>query len=251
MAQEKPELVIYTYESFVSEWGPGPAIAENFEAVCDCTVRFVGAGDGAALIGRLKLEGDRTPADIILGLDTNLTAQAKADGLVVPHGIEVPALALPVAWDDDSFLPYDWGYFAFVYDKAKMPEPPASFEALIASDATIVIHDPRSSTPGLGLLMWVKDAYGDRAPEIWAGLAPHIVTVAPGWSEAYGLFLDGEVDMALAYTTSPAYHIIAEERRQQGGGDVRRGPLHAGRGGGGDRGLGPAGAGAGVPARSC
>ena len=211
LAEDKPELVIYTYESFVSEWGPGPALAANFEALCDCTVRFVGAGDGAALIGRLKLEGDRTPADIVLGLDTNLTARAKADGLVVPHGIEVPALALPVAWDDDSFLPFDWGYFAFVYDRTKLPEPPGSFEELIASDASIVIHDPRSSTPGLGLLMWVKAAYGDRAPEIWAGLAPHVVTVAPGWSEAYGLFLEGEVDMALAYTTSPAYHIIAEE----------------------------------------
>ena len=91
-----------------------------------------------------------------------------------------------------------------------MPDPPKSFEDLIASKASIVIHDPRSSTPGLGLLMWVKDAYGDRAPEIWKGLAPHIVTVAPGWDEAYGLFLDGEVDMALAYTTSPAYHLIAE-----------------------------------------
>jgi thiamine transport system substrate-binding protein len=161
-AQQKPELVIYTYESFVSEWGPGPAIAENFEALCGCTLRFVGAGDGAALIGRLKLEGDRSPADVVLGLDTNLTAEAKADGLVVPHGLEVPALALPIAWEDDAFLPYDWGYFAFVYDVTKMPEPPTSFEALIASDASIVIHDPRSSTPGLGLLMWVKDAYGDR-----------------------------------------------------------------------------------------
>ena len=92
-----------------------------------------------------------------------------------------------------------------------MPEPPGSFEELIASEASIVIHDPRSSTPGLGLLMWVKDAYGDRAPEIWEGLAPHVVTVAPGWDEAYGLFLNGEVDMALAYTTSPAYHLIAED----------------------------------------
>ena len=210
-AQEKPELVIYTYESFTSEWGPGPQIAKNFEAVCDCTVRFVGAGDGAALIGRLKLEGARSPADIVLGLDTNLTAEAKASGLVAPHGIEAPDLDLPIAWDDDSFLPYDWGYFAFVYDKTEMPDPPGSFEELIASDASIVIHDPRSSTPGLGLLMWVKDAYGDRAPEIWQGLQPRIVTVAPGWSEAYGLFLDGEVDMALAYTTSPAYHLIAED----------------------------------------
>ena len=209
-AQEKPELVIYTYESFTTEWGPGPAIAANFEKQCDCTVRFVGAGDGAALIGRLRLEGARSPADIVLGLDTNLTAEAKAAGLVVPHGIDGLKLDLPIAWDDDTFLPYDWSYFAFVYDKTKMADPPHSFEDLIASDASIVIHDPRSSTPGLGLLMWVKDAYGDRAEEIWKGLRPHIVTVAPGWSEAYGLFVDGEVDMALAYTTSPAYHLIAE-----------------------------------------
>ena len=58
--------------------------------------------------------------------------------------------------------------------------------------------------------MWVKAAYGDRAAEIWAGLADNIVTVTPGWSEAYGLFLEGEADMVLSYTTSPAYHLIAE-----------------------------------------
>ena len=210
-AADKPELVIYTYTSFTSEWGPGPEIARNFEATCDCTVRFVGAGDGAALLGRLRLEGTRSPADIVLGLDTNLTAEAKATGLFAPHGIEAPALDLPIPWDDDTFLPYDWGYFAFVYDKTKLADPPKSFEDLIASDHSIVILDPRSSTPGLGLLLWVKDAYGDRAAEIWKGLAPRIVTVAPGWDEGYGLFLRGEVDMALAYTTSPAYHMIAEK----------------------------------------
>jgi thiamine transport system substrate-binding protein len=37
------------------------------------------------------------------------------------------------------------------------------------------------------------------------------VTVTPGWSEAYGLFLEGEADMVLSYTTSPAYHLIAED----------------------------------------
>jgi thiamine transport system substrate-binding protein len=60
------------------------------------------------------------------------------------------------------------------------------------------------------LLLWVKAAYGDRAGEIWAGLADNIVTVTPGWSEAYGLFLEGEAEMVLSYTTSPAYHLIAE-----------------------------------------
>ena len=33
----------------------------------------------------------------MLGLDTNLTAEAKATGLFAPHGIEVPPLDLPVA----------------------------------------------------------------------------------------------------------------------------------------------------------
>jgi thiamine transport system substrate-binding protein len=73
-----------------------------------------------------------------------------------------------------------------------------------------VIQDPRSSTPGLGLLLWVRAAHGDRAGEVWQALADNIVTVTPGWSEAYGLFLEGEADMVLSYTTSPAYHLIAE-----------------------------------------
>jgi thiamine transport system substrate-binding protein len=83
--------------------------------------------------------------------------------------------------------------------------------ALADSDTKIVIQDPRSSTPGLGLLMWVKTAYGDEAASLWADLADNIVTVTPGWSEAYGMFLEGEADAVLSYTTSPAYHLIAEE----------------------------------------
>jgi thiamine transport system substrate-binding protein len=58
--------------------------------------------------------------------------------------------------------------------------------------------------------MWVKAAYGDKASDLWKGLADNIVTVTPGWSEAYGMFLEGEADMVLSYTTSPAYHLIAE-----------------------------------------
>ena len=59
-------------------------------------------------------------------------------------------------------------------------------------------------------MLWIHALYGDRAPEIWAGLKPHILTLARGWSEAYALFLKGEADMVLSYTTSPAYHAIGE-----------------------------------------
>lgn len=208
LSAETPELIVYTYDSFVSEWGPGPAVKEAFEAECSCTLTFVDAGDGAALLARLKLEGARTDADIVLGLDTSLIAAARDTGLFAPHAVEAE-YDLPVAWADDTFVPYDWGYFAFVHG-AELAAP-TSFRALADSDLKIVIQDPRSSTPGLGLLMWVKAAYGADAAQMWADLADNVVTVTSGWSEAYGLFLEGEADMVLSYTTSPAYHLIAEE----------------------------------------
>lgn len=207
---ETPNLVVYTYDSFVSDWGPGPAVKAAFEAECACTLEFVGAGDGAVLLARVQLEGARSRADVVLGLDTNLTARAAETGLFAPHGL-TPALDLPIAWDDPQFLPFDWGWFAFVHDRTRLPEPPHNFRELAESEVSIVIQDPRSSTPGLGLLMWVEAAYGADAPAIWQALQPRIVTVTPGWSEAYGLFLEGEADMVLSYTTSPAYHLIAEE----------------------------------------
>jgi thiamine transport system substrate-binding protein len=207
---EVPVLTVLTYDSFTSEWGPGPAIETAFETTCACDLQFVPAGDGAALLARIQLEGAASETDIVLGLDTSLTAAATATQLFAPHG-QNPATALPVPFEDPLFLPFDWGWFAFVHDKTKLPDPPKSFSELAASDLKIIIQDPRSSTPGLGLLLWVKAAHGDRAGDIWAALSDNIVTVTPGWSEAYGLFLEGEADMVLSYTTSPAYHLIAED----------------------------------------
>jgi thiamine transport system substrate-binding protein len=209
-AQEKPVLTIYTYDSFVSDWGPGPQIEAAFEETCECDLKFVATGDGAALLGRVRLEGERTKADIVLGLDTNLTAAAAKTGLFAQHGQNLAKLDLPIDWDDTMFVPYDWGHFAFVYDKGLVANPPSSIQELADSGLKIVIQDPRSSTPGLGLLLWVKTAYGDDAEAVWEALSDNIVTVTKGWSEAYGMFLEGEADMVLSYTTSPAYHLIAE-----------------------------------------
>lgn len=208
---DTPTLTVYTYESFVSEWGPGKAITDAFQAECGCKLDFVSVEDGAGLLSRLKLEGEQTRADVVLGLDTNLMAEAAATGLLAPHGLDLSVLRLPSAWNDPLFVPFDYGFFAFVYDKTKVKNPPASFDDLARSSLKIVIQDPRTSTPGLGLLLWIKALYGEQAGAMWQRLKPHIVTVTRGWSEAYGLFLKGEADMVLSYTTSPAYHRIAEE----------------------------------------
>jgi len=213
-AADKQTLTIYTYDSFTSKWGPGPKVKEAFEKDCNCDLNFVALEDGVSLLSRLKLEGKHTKADIVLGLDTNLTADARATGLFAKHGMEMKNSSLPSKWTDDSFLPYDFGYFAFVYDKTKLKNPPTSLKALIENKngPKILIQDPRTSTPGLGLLLWVKKVYGDKAADAWKQLSPRIVTVSKGWSEAYGLFLKDEAPMVLSYTTSPAYHIIAEKK---------------------------------------
>lgn len=211
-AAAEGKLTVYTYDSFTADWGPGPAVEKAFEAECGCDVEFVAVADGVALLNRLRLEGAATQADIVLGLDTNLTFEAKETGLFAPHGVSLERVSVPGGWDDDTFVPYDYGYFAFVYDSEAVPTPPANLKELVEGDAAdkIAIQDPRTSTPGLGLLLWVRAVYGDEAPQAWAKLKDRVLTVTPGWSEAYGLFTNGEVPMVLSYTTSPAYHEIAE-----------------------------------------
>lgn len=213
-AQAAETLTVYTYESFVADWGPGPKVKQAFEKDCGCTLNWVAVTDGVAMLNRLKLEGANTEADVVLGLDTNLTAEAKATGLFGPHGQDASKLTLPIAWTDDTFLPYDYAHFAVIYDTEKIPQAKAykSLKELIDGEGDkIILEDPRTSTPGLGFLLWVKSVYGDKAADAWAKLKPRILTTTPGWSEAYGLFTKGEAPMVLSYTTSPAYHIIAEK----------------------------------------
>jgi thiamine transport system substrate-binding protein len=212
LAAAEGKLTVYTYESFTAEWGPGPKVEAAFEKECACDLEFVAVADGVAILNRLKLEGASTKADVVLGLDTNLTADAKATGLFALHGMDLAGLSVPGGYADDVFVPFDYAHFAVIYDSEKVKNPPKSLAELIAGEASqkIVIQDPRTSTPGLGLLLWVKQVYGDKAGEAWGKLKPKILTVTPGWSEAYGLFTKGEAEMVLSYTTSPAYHRIAE-----------------------------------------
>ncbi len=206
---ETPVFTVYAPDYFSSEWGPGPAIEKGFEPICGCDLQFV-TGD---VLPRLMLEGDKTAADAVIGLNTDVTARARATGLFAPHEQDTSDLTLPIEWRDDTFLPFNWGETAFVYDKTKLTNPPTSFQELLdAPDSLkIVIQDPRSSISGLALLLWVKAVYGDKSEEAWKKLAPKVLTVTKGWSESYGMFTDGEADMVLSYTTSPAYHIISEK----------------------------------------
>ncbi len=205
---DAPVLTVYAPDYFASEWGPGPSIEAAFEKECNCDLQFK-TGD---VLSRIILEGARSEADVVIGLNTDVTKKARETGLFAAHGQDNSQLTLPLTWTDQVFLPFNYGHTAFVYNAEKLREAPQSFDALIHSndDLKVIIQDPRSSISGLALVLWVKAVFGEEAENVWEKLAPKILTVTKGWSEAYGLFTEGEADMVLSYTTSPAYHIVAE-----------------------------------------
>lgn len=212
-AEPAQVLNVYTHPSFAAEWGPGPAVKQAFEEQCDCALNYTVLESGGDILQRLRLEGSSTTADVVLGLDTATMEAARQTGLLAPHTLTLNNLALPVDWQDDTFVPYDWGYFAFVYDTELLPEPPASLEELVNApdDLKIIIQDPRTSTPGLGLLLWMHTVYGDDAHAKWQQLSGKVLATTQSWSDGYfSLFMNGEAPMILSYSTSPAYHMAVD-----------------------------------------
>jgi thiamine transport system substrate-binding protein len=213
-ASENTVLTIYTHPSFAAEWGPGPPVKEAFEQHCECQIQYVVLDSGVDILQRLRLEGASSSADLVLGLDTGTMELARSTGLLTPHKVNLDALDLPVLWQDPLFVPYDWGHFAFVYDTEQLPDPPKSLAELIAApdDLKIIIQDPRTSTPGLGLLLWMRHVYGDDAGAKWEQLQKKILTTTKSWSDGYfSLFMNGEAPMILSYSTSPAYHMAIDK----------------------------------------
>ncbi|TDO98259.1 thiamine ABC transporter substrate binding subunit [Marinomonas balearica] len=204
-------LNVYTYDSFASDWGPGPKIKTKFEAQCDCTLNYVTLDSSVGILSRVQLEGSSSSADVVLGLDLNVMEAAKKTGLLAEHAVDTSKVNVAGGWSGKYFVPFDQGYFAFIYNSETMAQPPKSLKEVIENENLRVIYqDPRTSTPGLGLLLWMKSVYGDNADQAWEKLASHTVTVTKGWYDGYSLFLKGEADVVLSYTTSPAYHVVAE-----------------------------------------
>ncbi len=145
------KLTVYTYESFTAEWGPGPKVEAAFEKQCGCDLEFVAIADGVAILNRLKLEGKSTKADIVLGLDTNLTADAEATVCLFRMRLTLPVSRSPVATAMMFSLPFDFAHFAVIYDSEKVKNPPKSLAELIAGDPAqkIVIQDRAPRRPDL------------------------------------------------------------------------------------------------------
>ena len=219
-AKEKPEtpqrtITVYAYDSFVSEWGPGPLVVPAFEEKTGIKVNLVSAGNGGELLSRLELEKHNPKADVVIGISNELLHESIASDLLQPY--ESPVLEeIPSFLHFDStysLVPFDYGNYAFNYDSQKISDPPQSLDDLLDPrwNRSIILMDPRTSSVGMGLLEWTIAVYGDSYLQWWDAVRPNVLTIAEGWSSGYGLFTEGEAPLVISYTTSPVYHVLYED----------------------------------------
>tara|TARA_X000001036_G_scaffold362348_1_gene345908 strand:+ start:290 stop:1303 length:1014 start_codon:yes stop_codon:yes gene_type:complete len=209
-------LTIYTYDSFNSEWGPGPIVFKGFEEKCSCKLKVVSIGDSGKVLNRVILEKVNPQADILLGLNNSELEKSFSYQLWQPYR---SSLLVKVPTDlrvDKKYrvTPFDYGYIGFVYDSQKLRKAPKSLQDLLDPKykRKIVIQNPKTSSPGLSMLHWTIAVYGEQGYlDYWKKLQPNLLSITDGWSAAYGMFSKGEVPIVLSYVTSPAYHLEYEK----------------------------------------
>lgn len=218
-------LMVYTYDSFIS-FGPGVEIESRFEAQTGIDVQFVATADSRAMLARMLNERSNggTPADVFIGVELNDLSTATQEGAFLSlSDAEIPnlkAVAPEVRFDaQNRLLPYEHGFITLVYDVEQIAEEqlPQTLEALTDPRFRdqLLLMDPRTSSPGLSFLLWTIAELGEaNALDFWRRLLPNILTITPGWSEAFGLFLQGEAPMMVSFSTDHAFDVIVNNSDQ-------------------------------------
>ena len=214
-AVEDDVLTVYAYDSFASDWGPAGTLIPAFEKETGIKVNLVSAGDAVEMISRIELEGDNTDADVVLGITDDFAYRAYPylESYNTPIAESIPA---ELRFDSENrLIPFDYGAFAFVWDTECGLEKPETLSDLAKPEYKdkVILIDPRTSSVGLGLLLWTYNIYGDgdEFNAWWEAMEDNALTIADGWSSAYGLFTEGEAPIVLSYTTSPVYHVLNED----------------------------------------
>ena len=219
-AAERPELVLYVYDSFVAEGGLGRKWIPLFERKCGCKVRTLASGDSLQMLSRLEIDQQRGETgkrgDVIVGLD--LQSWGRARQFVREAGPAAVAAKANLAAEarvpqtDEGFVPYDFGPMTFIADMEQLKklklQPPRSLRDLLKPEwkRNFILEDPRTSGPGLAFALFSRVVFGEDFAARVSELRGQWLTLASGWDQAYGLFLRKEAPLVWSYVTSQAYH---------------------------------------------
>lgn len=220
------QLNIYAYEGINGKDGLGEILKQEFKKATHHELKLITFGSAGEALNQIIIEGKNTKADVLLGIDSSFSSRAVDSGLFSPipsgHFSRLPS---NITLDDEKFfLPFDYGYLAFLYNQQKV-NPTSFFKDKVTLSQfmqakglkkTVVMADPRTSSIGFSFLRWTVEAVKEKSQlkELWTSFFSNVLSFPPNWSGAYGMFVRGEADWALSYSTSRAYHLEKEKKSQ-------------------------------------
>lgn len=204
-------LKVFATSSFISQWGPGPLLKENFEKTCQCQVNFFDSASASYLLQRMKTE----KIDLVMGFDQfDLELANQQTRWMKPvieninwqQQIEASALVL-------DFVAYDWGILSFLVRKSETDLAEIDIQDLLRPEwkEKVSLQDPRTSSVGLQFLFWATEILGkEKTFDFFKKLNQQVLMFAPSWSTSYGLFQKKQVATTFSYVTSSIYHQVEE-----------------------------------------
>ncbi len=212
---EDRTIRVYASSSFIAKWGPGPALKELFEKQNIFKVEFLESPDVAMTLQKISFEKENSTVDLVLGLDqfdiSRLTSKVEWRPLQSINGEFVPEIA-QLFKEQKNFIAYDWAPMTFI-SRQDLPVQVTQLDDLLKPElkGRIALQDPRTSSPGLQLLIWI---FENKPPEqaiiFLKALMKQAHSFSSGWSGSYGLFKNRQSDIVFSYVTSPIYHVVEE-----------------------------------------
>jgi thiamine transport system substrate-binding protein len=206
-------LTVYTYSSFPQILTA--KITQHFKDGNSLKVNFKSFSDTGPLFNQLVLEKKAPHADVVIGLDHNYLPKVKAEKLLEPYKPQAAAkLKRDIVFDPSfNLIPFDYGYVVLNYNREQLTQLPRTHLDLTRPEyrEKIILENPLTSSLGQIFLLTTIALYGEPGYlDYWRKLKPNLLTITPGWDEAYGMYTGGEAPIVLSYTTSPVYHLLHE-----------------------------------------
>jgi thiamine transport system substrate-binding protein len=225
-ATDRPQLIVYTYDSFMV-WGADPANIDDeafgqFEEIFNVDVRIERlTTDAKGIVTRLGAESANPVADVVIGIDNILILQEGVTDLLTPfepYNLPVINQSIIDALDPDHYVtPFDFGLVTLIYNTSKIDvETHPELLNLTLDDisstglaSSLVTENPNLSSPGLAFLLttiaYQEKILGETWTDWWNDVKNDI-NVQPGWSEAWGVWSTNPSRAILnSYSTDPAY----------------------------------------------
>src|SRR5690606_33195809 len=161
------QLMVYSYSSFVSSWGPGPELKREFKKWSGYDVDFIDAGEVGIIMQRLNLERDKPKADVVLGLNQFHIKMSDIRSFFDPlprYDFKKNKKISDDTIRDSNFISYNWSPMSFIYRENEVGSPPKTLDDFMSPERTrkLILLDPRTSAPGLIFFSWLLQVKGEK-----------------------------------------------------------------------------------------